>query len=136
MSIFSFVGDFFKKVEDVTFGSDKVRSFLKKAATLKGGGGDLIGSMFKHGDPSVGDDVLGGYSKFKSPAMKGQEEDLKNRAIASASAAESQAEYEEQAAAGAERTKAKRRRGFQSTILTDGPTETGSATSGKTLLGE
>ena len=70
------IGDFFKKVEDKTFGSDKARGFLKKTGTLKGGGGDLIGSMFKHGDPSVGDEVLGGYSGFKSPAMKGQAADL------------------------------------------------------------
>jgi len=73
----------------------------------------------------------------KTDKQKKDEAGAKSRAKAQAEAAIRQAEYEEQAGMGAERTRAKRRRGFQSTILT-GPGETTGAasTGGKTLLGE
>jgi len=60
----------------------------------------------------------------------------KAKAQAGADAAVRQAEYEEQSAAGAERIRTKRRRGFQSTILTNDPVALGSSGGGKTLLGD
>ena len=59
------------------------------------------------------------------------------QARAAANARVAQAEYEEQGAKGAARTRARRRRGFQSTILTGEPSALGgSASVGGTLLGD
>jgi hypothetical protein len=80
------------------------------------------------------------YKPLAGEKTSNQEEDekqAKDRARAQADAAIRQAEYEEQAGMGAERTRAKRRRGYQSTILTGpGQTTGAAATGGKTLLGE
>jgi hypothetical protein len=118
-----------------TFGSSGNKFSLGNI--ISGGGYNLIGSNFKHGGSVIPEQMFGPRFGFKTQGLKGEEQAAANRAQAGADAAVRQTEYEEQAAAGAERTKAKRRRGFQSTILTGGPTELGSSgSSGKTLLGD
>lgn len=73
----------------------------------------------------------------ESATEKREKKEAEIKGQAAADARVRQAEYEKQAAMGTERTKSKRRRGFQSTVLTGGqPTLGGGyADSGKTLLG-
>lgn len=94
--------------------------------------------------------IRGMASDFLSSQMGGVQHIQRNRAAdksiaaedrakaqAGADAAVRQAEYEEQSAAGTERIRAKRRKGFQSTVLTDAsPATLGSSGTGKTLLGD
>jgi hypothetical protein len=111
---------------------------LSPSNLVTGGGRNLVGSLFKRGGGTFADT----YYKPLTPGGKQDVKTANDRATANANASADakirQAEYEEQAAMGAQRTRAKRRRGFSSTILTGGPTtlDGGSAYSGKTLLGE
>ena len=85
----------------------------------------------------LGESVYKPLAGEKTSNQKEDEAASKSRARAQADAAIRQAEYEEQAGMGAERTRAKRRRGFTSTILSGAGETTGAAsTGGKTLLGE
>jgi hypothetical protein len=107
-------------------------------------GSDLFG-----GDSWFGENIIDpiqelGESVYKplagEPTTGQKEEQQKktNEAQAAADARIRQAEYEEQAAKGAARSRALRRRGFSSTVLTGGPSALGGtslADSGKTLLG-
>ncbi|OGQ00025.1 MAG: hypothetical protein A2Z40_03155 [Deltaproteobacteria bacterium RBG_19FT_COMBO_60_16] len=110
--MFGFFEDLF---EDVWGGFKKGVSFLS----------DVGEGIYK---PLVGEQT----TREKKKASEAE-----SAARAAADAKIRQAEYEEQAAAGAERAKAKRRRGFSSTILTGGRETlgTGLSDSGKTLLG-
>ena len=77
----------------------------------------------------------GAYAGLNTPEMVEMKKS-RTAAEASAQAAVRQAEYEEQAARGTERNRARRRRGFQSTILTGGSKSLGASGTGKTLLGD
>lgn len=98
--------------------------------------GDFFSDAY-HEINDLGESVYKPLVGEKTDKQKKMERNAKKYARAAADAAIRQAEYEEQAGMGAERTRAKRRRGFQSTILTGPGESTGApATGGKTLLGE
>src|SRR4030065_210728 len=83
---------------------------------------DVLGG-FKKGVSFLSDVGEGIYKPLageKTTSEKKKAGEAESAARAAADAKIRQAEYEEQAAAGAERAKAKRRRGFSSTILTGG----------------
>jgi hypothetical protein len=123
------------KALKTTFGSSGNKYSLGNI--VSGGGYNLIGSNFKGGSPVIPEQMFGSFLGYKTQGLKGEEQRGKDRAEATKNAAVRQAEYEEQASMGAERTRAKRRRGFQSTILTGPGEATGLGSSGgKTLLGE
>lgn len=86
----------------------------------------------------LGESIYKPLAGEKTSKQKREEGKKINEAQAAADAKVRQAEYEEQVAMGTERSKAKRRRGFQSTVLTGGPSTLGGgfADSGKTLLGD
>ncbi len=132
-NFFSDVGDFFGDVGD--FFSDKLIDPIKEAAKYTPFTGF---GAFQEGGPGSRVGAQAGIHTADVTAANKDRDQAERDARAAADARIAQTEYEEQAAKGLSRAKARRRRGFQSTMLTGGPTTLGGATladSGKTLLG-
>lgn len=99
--------------------------------------GDFFSSAY-HTLSDVGESIYKPLAGEKTTKQIKKEQEAVSGAKAAADAKIRQAEYEEQAAMGTARSRAARRRGFQSTVLTGGQDSLGAGTyadSGKTLLG-